>query len=126
MPTWRENPLIYDEKKWRKLQRNRGRPALPLPPVRDNPPARKSRFRVVAAPLIQKRQSRVVPNVAYGYSSVPHSKRTLRFFAKALGVLALSTVVAVLLLTYGQPYIETYVSPYLETIRAALRPGSAS
>ena len=41
---------------------------------------------------------------------------TLRFFAKALGVLALSTVVAVLLLTYGQPYIEPHVSPYLETV----------
>ena len=31
MPTCRENPLIYDDKKWQTLQRQRGRPALPLP-----------------------------------------------------------------------------------------------
>ena len=125
MRTWRDNPLIYDEKKWQKLQRNRGRPALPLPPVKDTPPARKFRLRLGAALLVPKRQRRVVSHVAYGYSSVPRSKRTLRFLAKALGVLALSAVVAVLVLTYGQPYIETSVLPYLETIRAALWPGSA-
>lgn len=113
MPTRRENPLIYDDKKWEKLQRNRGRPALPLPPVQ------KSRLHLVEAPLLRKRKSHVVPNVEYRYRSALRSKR-------ALGILALSAVAAVLLLAYGQPYIETYVTPYLEKIREELRLGSGS